>query len=295
MLRIGTAGWSYPDWEGVVYPGGASTRREALPLVAALFDTIEINVTFYRPPGPRMSESWVRRVASLPSFRFTAKLWQGFTHRRGDRHAAEEKTFTDGIAPRVESGRLGALLAQFPQSFRRTPASLAYLEQVLDRFAAYPMVVEVRHASWLDDAFLSALDRRRVGFCNVDQPIVGDGVPPTTVMTGGRGYVRLHGRNRENWFRKDAGRDARYDYLYSHEEIREWVDRIRKMREGAGKEADIFIIANNHYRGQGPANALELIHALTGRPVAAPDSLVAAFPRLAPIARAAEKPGMLPL
>jgi uncharacterized protein YecE (DUF72 family) len=297
MLRIGTAGWSYPDWEGIVYPKGVSTTREALVLVAALFDTVEINVTFYRPPTARMSESWVRRVASRPSFRFTAKLWQGFTHQRGALHAAEEKAFKEGIAPLMESRRLGALLIQFPQSFRSTQPNRSYLEALLDRFAGYPLVLEARHASWVNDELIEGLDARGVGFCNVDQPVIGEGSPPTSVMTGGLGYVRLHGRNRETWFKKDAGRDARYDYLYSPEEIREWVERIRRMQARSKGGGEIFIIANNHYRGQGPANALELAHMMSGRPVAAPESLVAAYPRLSDIAIRirAEKPGMLPL
>ncbi|HEY3174571.1 MAG TPA: DUF72 domain-containing protein [Candidatus Polarisedimenticolia bacterium] len=295
MLRIGTAGWSYPDWEGIVYPEGASTRREALPMVAALFDTVEINVTFYRPPTARMSESWVRRVASRPRFRFTAKLWQGFTHQRDQRHLAEEKSFKEGIAPLGDAGRLGALLAQFPQSFRNTAQNQGYLEELIARFSCFPLVIEVRHASWVNDSFLASLDERRVGFCNVDQPLIGDAAPPTSVMTGGIGYVRLHGRNRENWFRKDAGRDARYDYLYSREEIHEWAERIRLMQGKVKGGGEIFIIANNHYRGQGPANALELIHLMTGQPVTVPETLAAAYPRLASIALRSEKPGMLPL
>lgn len=295
MLRVGTAGWSYPDWEGIVYPKGVATTAEALVLVASLFDTVEINMTFYRVPSVRMAESWARRVAARPHFRFTAKLWQGFTHARDEPHAAEERAFKEGIEPLREAGRLGALLMQFPHSFRNTPQNRGYLDSLLTRFETYPLVVEVRHASWLKDEFLESLAARDVGFCNVDQPIIGAAVPPTSVMTGGSGYVRLHGRNRENWFKKDAGRDARYDYLYSHDEIREWVDRIKAMQGKAKRGGDIFIIANNHYRGQAPANALELLHMMTGNLVKVPESLVAAYPRLAPITVKLEKPGMLPL
>jgi len=290
MVRVGTAGWSYPDWEGIVYPKGTAATREALVLVARLFDTLELNVTFYRPPSARMAESWVKRVAFRPSFRFTAKLWQGFTHRRDESHAVEEKAFKEGIAPLMEASRLGALLAQFPHSFRNTEKNRAYLEELLDRFAGYPMVVEVRHVSWVTDELLAMLSRRDTGFCNVDQPGVGAASPPTSIVTGGVGYVRWHGRNKENWFRKDAGRDARYDYLYSHEEIREWVQRIRMM-----DSRDIFIIANNHYRGQAAVNALEMMHAISGDKVEVPDSLAKAYPRLASIAAVVQRPGMLPL
>lgn len=106
MFRVGTAGWCYPDWEGIVYPRGASRSKRALTLLAQLFDVLEINVTFYRSPSARMAEGWAERVARRPSFLFTAKLWQGFTHQRDDLHAEEEKRFRDGIAPLSNSGRL---------------------------------------------------------------------------------------------------------------------------------------------------------------------------------------------
>ena len=295
MIRVGTAGWSYPDWEGVVYPKGTATSREALVVLARLFETVEINVTFYRPPTPRMSESWVQRVAPLPSFRFAAKLWQGFTHRRDEKHTEEEKTFKEGIRPLMEARRLGALLAQFPHSFHGTPANRCYLESLMDRFSDYPIVVELRHSTWMNEETRALLAGRGVGFCNVDQPLVGSASPPTTVMTADPGYVRLHGRNRKNWFRRDAGRDARYDYLYSHEQIREWVERVRMMQRKSKGNPDIFIIANNHYRGQAPANALELMSVLADKKVEAPSTIVEAFPHLREFVTLAETPGMLPL
>jgi uncharacterized protein YecE (DUF72 family) len=129
----------------------------------------------------------------------------------------------------------------------------------------------------------------------VDQPLVGSAIPPSTIMTANPGYVRLHGRNRKNWFRRDAGRDARYDYLYSHEEIREWVERIRLMQRKTKDGSDIFIIANNHYRGQAPANALELSSVLSGEKVESPATLVEAFPHIREFVTLPERPGMLPL
>ncbi len=295
MIRVGTAGWSYPDWEGVVYPKGAAASRDALALLVRMFDTLEINVSFYRPPSSRMSQSWATRVATRPTFRFTAKLWQGFTHERGEEHAAEERLFKEGMKPLVEAGRLGALLAQFPHSFKDSPDNREYVDKLISRFAAYPLVVELRHVSWMEGDLLSALDGRGVGFCNVDQPVFSSSARPSTVMTGQVGYVRLHGRNKADWFRKDAGRDARYDYLYSQEEIRGWADRIRLMQGKSKGGADVFIIANNHYRGQAPANALELMNLLSGEMIEIPETLTKAFPRLAPIAAKPQRHGMLPL
>jgi uncharacterized protein YecE (DUF72 family) len=278
-LLVGTAGWSYPDWEGIVYPRGACRSGEALRVLSRLFDVLEINVSFYRPPTPAMARGWLAAVSPHPAFRFTAKLWQGFTHQRDDTHDAEEAAWREGLEPLREAGRLGCVLAQFPHSFRSTAANRSYLESLLDRFATLPLVVELRHMSWLTDEVLSMLSARRVGFCNVDQPLLGDAIPPSTVVTAPHAYVRLHGRNRRDWFRRDAGRDARYDYLYSEEEIDDWARRIGLMRGGA-PGSTIYIIANNHFRGQAAANAVELRSILRGAPVEVPPSLLAAFPRL---------------
>ncbi|MFQ5700603.1 MAG: DUF72 domain-containing protein, partial [Acidobacteriota bacterium] len=162
MLRVGTAGWCYPDWEGIVYPKGASARKDALRILAHLFGTLEINVSFYRPPSPRMAAGWVKQVASRPSFLFTAKLWRGFTHQRDGVHAREEGAFRDGTAPLRESGRLGALLIQFPHSFRNTVGNLGYLESLLDRFGDFPLVVELRHTSWMQEKLFAMLRERGV-------------------------------------------------------------------------------------------------------------------------------------
>lgn len=295
MIRVGTAGWSFPDWEGIVYPKGASTRPRALQTLARMFETVEINMTFYRPPTARMAGGWVARVERHPSFRFTAKLWRGFTHARDERHDEEERAFREGLSPLMEASRLGALLAQFPQSFHDSQSNRSYLRSLIERFGDYPLVVELRHASWLEKDALDLLDETGTGFCNLDQPIIGKAVPPTTIVTGKIGYVRLHGRNTADWFRRDAGRDKRYDYLYSHEEIHDWVERVRLMQNKSKGDSDIFIIANNHYRGQAPANAIEIVHALTGRSVEAPESLLDAFPHLKQITTITESSGRLPL
>lgn len=285
-LLVGTAGWSFPDWEGVVYPRGAGRSGEALRALSRLFDALEINVSFYRPLSPAMAQGWLATVSSLPAFRFTAKLWQGFTHQRDQAHEAEEAAWREGIAPLQEAGRLGCVLAQFPHSFHNTAVNRAYLESLLDRFGTLPLTVELRHMSWMTDEVLAMLSSRRVGFCNVDQPLLGDAIPPATVVTAPHAYVRLHGRNRRDWFRRDAGRDARYDYLYSEEEIDDWARRIGLMR-GHAPGATIYIIANNHFRGQAAANAVELKSLLQGVRVEVPPTLLSAFPRLSRVATAA--------
>ena len=132
-IHIGPSGWSYPDWRGVVYPAGAPRGFDQLAYLSTYFDAIEINTSFYRPPAARMTASWVRRVESRPGFRFACKLWQRFTHERGDDYApAEARTFRDGIAPLVEAGRLGCLLMQFPWSFRNTDESMTWLARLAE-------------------------------------------------------------------------------------------------------------------------------------------------------------------
>jgi len=151
-IRIGVCGWSYPDWRGVVYPQRRPKGFSELGHVASFVDAVELNVSFYRPPTPAMSEGWLRQVTARPDFRFTAKLWQRFTHdREGAWTEAEARSFKDGLRPLREAGRLEALLAQFPWSFRPTEGNLDRLRRVADSFGEWPCVVEVRNAEWQTD------------------------------------------------------------------------------------------------------------------------------------------------
>jgi uncharacterized protein YecE (DUF72 family) len=272
--RVGVAGWSYPDWEGIVYPRVA--RFDGLQYLSTFFDTLEINSSFYRIPAPRASASWAKRVRSNPEFRFTLKLYQGFTHQR-TASDGDARAFEEALAPLEDQGVLGALLLQFPWSFKNKPESRSHLEATLDRFARYPLAVEVRHLSWNRGEFYRSLADRGVGFCNIDQPVIGRSLPPSDVATGPVGYVRLHGRNYRDWFREDAGRDARYDYLYSEEELAPWVEKICEVTEAA---SSTYVVTNNHFRGQAVVNALQIRSRIEGRRVDAPPSLIARYPVL---------------
>src|SRR5688572_24955231 len=148
MIRIGPAGWSYKDWEGIVYPQKPGKNFDPLEYLANFFNTIEINSSFYRPPAPLTTKAWVKRVEHNPKFSFTAKLHRLFTHERGKATAKDEKEFKDGMAPFLKAGKLGALLLQFPWSFKNTVDDRLYLAKLLERFRKYPLVLEVRHASW---------------------------------------------------------------------------------------------------------------------------------------------------
>ncbi len=277
MIRVGPAGWSYEDWKGIVYPVEPASRFDPLAYLSEFFDTIEINNTFYRPPSVKMTLSWVQRVRSNDRFKFTAKLFRSFTHERQSLSDKDEEAFKKGLAPLVENQRLGALLVQFPYSFHHSEANREYVGELAGKFKEYPLVLEIRHASWDRAPAYQFLRELKVGFCNIDQPQVSYSIGPTREVTSSIGYLRLHGRNVKEWFRKDAGREARYDYLYNEFEIFELTERIRRIAQQAG---EVYVIANNHYRGQAICNALQLQAKLGEKKLKIPELLIQHYPQL---------------
>jgi uncharacterized protein YecE (DUF72 family) len=255
-IRVGPAGWSYTDWEGTVYPPHGS-RFDQLAYLSSFFDTIEINSPFYRIPPPTHAKSWVRRVGNNPSFQFTTKIYRGFTHDKADVSADDVKAFRNYLDPLADANRLGAVLLQYPWSFRNTPESIAKLETLFDAFRDYPLALEVRHATFQTDDFVRWLDDRSVAWVNVDQPLFSDSVRPADTTTGPLSYVRLHGRNYEKWFAHSESWE-RYNYLYSKDELAPWVERIKRM----STNKDTYVITNNHFRGQAIVNAGDLKEAL---------------------------------
>jgi uncharacterized protein YecE (DUF72 family) len=311
-IRIGTAGWSYKDWDGVFYPPGMQHRKQhPLEYLARFFDTTEINTSFYGPLKPEWAKLWCRKVAAVnKNFLFTAKLYRAFTHspiavmeptsaatiRPTDEDEARTREGLDAIAT---EGRLGALLIQFPVSFKNTSLNRDYLERLLRQFIEYPRVVEVRHSSWNDAATLAAFAQKDVGFCNIDQPLLGRSLAPTEHVTSTIGYVRLHGRNYENWFadrdsddRRSSidNRNDRYNYLYKPSELEDWKEKIESVAERAHTT---YVITNNHFESKAGVNALELKAMITGKRVQAPPTLIEKYPELRKIADAAEDSGDL--
>ena len=282
MIRVGPAGWDYPDWDGIVYPTPPPRSFDRLAFIADYFDAVELNVTFYRQPDRRQAAAWVRRIEDRADFRFTAKLHRSLTHPdspvsdEGGLAAAAEM-FRDGIEPLVRAGRLLAVLMQFPQSFDLRPRHREHLETLVSLLRGLPMVAEFRHRSWNGEEVLDDLRRWGVGFCNIDQPSLGATLPPTSHATSSIAYIRLHGRNARNWFRSSVQPFERYDYLYSMEELDPWIRRIEEL---AGAVEQVVVIANNHYRGKGPANGLMMKSTLERRKVKAPSTLVEAYPAL---------------
>lgn len=280
-VYIGTAGWSYEDWEGVVYPQPKPRGFHPLVFLAGLIDIVEVNSTFYRPASAALVLSWVRKLGGRPRFLLSVKLHQVFTHGRREFSGRDVDDFRPGLDLLELHGRLAALLIQFPWSFVNTPANLEYVGRLLRMFAAYPKAVEVRHASWDEPSFYGLLRENRTAFCNIDQPLFKNSIKPSDTSTSPDvAYVRLHGRNYKNWFREDAGRDDRYDYLYSADELEEWVERIRSLSRQSGR---VYVITNNHYRGQALANALQIKNMLSGEKVVVPEALLQKYPVLSDI------------
>src|SRR5579863_3368476 len=256
-VRIGTAGWSYPHWNGLVYPKTPWPGFHALEVIARHLDTVEINSSFYQQLKPEVVKLWIRKVEAKPEFLFTAKLHHHFTHNRV-LDEADIAGFKTGLAPLLQAKKLGAVLMQFPWSFRFTAENREFFIRLRRAFHEYPLVAEMRHSSWMVEEAIGTFLDYHVGFCNIDQPAYTSAMPPTEFLTSQVGYVRLHGRNPRNSlgaFERDAVRVRQHDYLYSEPELCEWSRRIQH----AGRFADrTFVIFNNDAAGKSFVNALQL-------------------------------------
>jgi uncharacterized protein YecE (DUF72 family) len=292
LIRIGPAGWSYPDWFGYVYPTPKPKNFHEATYLAQFFDTIEINTSFYSPIRPEHAAQWIERVAANPRFVFTAKLLRKFTHDSipgapamgaKSSSADDEKLVRAGFDVLRDAGKLHAVLLQFPFSFHRTPETTDYLDELLERFGDYPLVVEVRHASWQTRETFDLLAQHHAGFCNIDQPVIGKSIVPSAEATSPVGYVRLHGRRYDTWFSDDEALPSheRYNYLYSLEELKPWAARVQRIAE---RSQEVFVITNNHFNGKAAVSALQLINLLKGEKVKVPEALREKFPQLHDIA-----------
>lgn len=279
MIRCGPAGWSYKDWAGVVYPDPRPKGFDPLGYVSGYFDTVEVNSTFYGPQPARVAEGWAERVADNPEFRFTAKLWRRFTHQRSSAWSkAELKEARATPDTLLEAGRLGALLVQFPWSFRRTDENREWLQDIVGAFGDLPLAVEVRHESWNEPEFFGELADEGVGFVNIDQPQYRDSIAPSARATAPVGYLRVHGRNYRDWWRHDKPHE-RYDYLYSAKELEPWAERAREVDDDE-RTRETYVVTNNHYQGKAVVNALMLRSMVGDAPVAAPDPLLERYGEL---------------
>jgi uncharacterized protein YecE (DUF72 family) len=282
-IRIGTSGWSYPSgqgtWNGIFYPvppgrrSGRGSRFDELRYYAEHFDTVEINSTFYGVPAPTTARGWAERTP--PGFEFSLKLFQKFTHPGMFLKATGKDPWSLGqedvdefraaIDPLASAGKLGALLAQFPASFKNEPDSRAYLGWLLERFQDYPVALELRHRSWSDQPVetLQLLAAFGAAWAQIDEPkfrlsIRQDLLPNVRTFY----YLRLHGRNAAQWWGHDKSED-RYNYLYSAEELHPFAEAAREASREVKKA---YLYANNHFSAKSVANAAILKHDL-GQPL----------------------------
>ncbi len=279
-LYIGTAGWSYKDWVGSFYPFKQSKEFNWLEFYSRYFNAVEVNSSYYAYLSPRVAESWLRQVEESDDFLFTVKLHQDFTHKRkyGKEQIEAVKYILDLLK---KEERLGGLLMQFPYSFGFNDGAVDYLRRLIETFGEYDKFVEVRHKSW------KGKKAKTVTFCSIDQPEIGESIGFEPVTGNGAAYIRLHGRNVEVWKKSlnNFGKkqtyeeqNARYQYLYSPGEIIEIADEIKELYDEVKK---IFVITNNHPRGDAVANAFELMHYLSDRKkIRMPETIVSAYTQL---------------
>lgn len=240
-------------------------RHYELEYYSRFFNTVEVNSTFYRPPDPHVSEGWARKTPD--GFLFAVKLWQKFTHPAMYREAtgevvaisaADAEIFKTDLDPLVKSGKMGALLAQFPPSFTADGYGKQILKAVLNTFTEYRLAVELRHKSWSDDPCTAEiLIKHNACWVQIDEPkfdfSIASEVPPTSDIS----YFRFHGRNAEMWWKGDV--ETRYMYLYSEAEINQLAQKVA----GANANSTLtFAFFNNHYKANAPRNAGDLIRAL---------------------------------
>ncbi|HEV3142112.1 MAG TPA: DUF72 domain-containing protein [Vicinamibacterales bacterium] len=293
-LRIGTSGWNYPSgkgtWNGVFYPKRRPKGFDELAYYAEHFDTVEVNSTFYGQPRVDVSRRWAERTPR--GFEFAVKLYQKFTHPRmfGERVAKQIGTkapgdlrpdedavkalasvnqadldeFRRGIEPIAAAGKLGALLAQFPPSFKDTPESREILAGLLRAFHDYPIAVELRHSTWSDRVgdTLSLLNTFKAAWVQIDEPKFRLSIRQNYLPNvKGFYYMRLHGRNAAKWWKHDTS-DDRYDYLYSAEELKEFSETAAATRALVKKS---YLYTNNHFSAKSVANAA-MLKAQLGEP-----------------------------
>jgi uncharacterized protein YecE (DUF72 family) len=286
-ISIGTAGWSYPDWIGTVYPRHTRGRFDPLEYLSSYFNLVEINSTFYRLPSRTTCKSWTERASGNPDFLFTVKAHRDMTHSKQALDPNAVSAFQKALDPVFESGKLGFVLLQFPWSFKYTQPARHRIRSLAGSLNPFPLALEVRHGTWADREALSFVGELGLALCGIDQPQIGNSLTPKTFLASSNGaYFRLHGRNAREWFNPKTNRDLRYDYLYSDGELNTWVSRIKETIEN---DIGVFAVLNNHFRGQAAVNALELKAMLLNDKVAIPEVLLKAYPRLESIVCADEK------
>jgi uncharacterized protein YecE (DUF72 family) len=268
-LRCGTSGWLHADWNSVVYPPVRPRGFHPLEYLSQHLELVEIEASFHRPLRPELSKLWLHKVSQHPNFLFTAALGRQFTHDRL-LDVASIREFKEGLWPLLNARKLGCLLMRFPWSFRFTKENRDFVIELRRAFHEFPLVAEMRHASWMLDEALGTLMDYRIGFCNIDQPAGARAMPPGAIITSAVGYVRLLGRNGDDWTEEEVAAD----YLYTSPELGAWQDRIERLR---AHTRATFVVAANHRGGKAVVNAMQL-QTMLREPVSPPRRRIPSMP-----------------
>ncbi len=250
MIHVGTSGFKFDDWKGTFYPEDLKPK-DWLVYYGSRFDCLEVNSSYYRLFNPATFFHMANKVPD--GFQFTVKAYRSLTHEISSDNAGDFAAFRESLGPLIEAGKFGCVLAQFPTSFHNTPGNRQYLAHLCDEFIAHTLVIEFRNREWVRDEVYDFLRSRKVGWCAVDEPQFRSLMPPLVVATSPIGYVRFHGRNYQTWW--TSGSKKRYDYLYSREELLEWVPKIRKLAQETDR---VYVFMNNCFMGQAAKNAEEM-------------------------------------
>lgn len=245
-IKIGTSGFSYPDWVGPFYPHDIP-KEKWLEYYARHYEFLELNFSYYRMPQEKQMQKFLEQPLE-----YVIKAHRSMTHDRLEGKAARED-FLRAVSVLSEEKKLVAILLQFPFSFKYTPENRKYLMELLEDLKPLELIVEFRNPAWIKDSVFQELRRKKWGISMLDSPEISGGMPEFDAVTSDLAYLRFHGRNQENWW--TGNNVSRYDYLYSQEELEEWMPRILDM---ANQARTTYISFNNHARGQAIKNANQL-------------------------------------
>lgn len=246
MVYVGTAGYSYKDWVGPFYPEGTKDSS-MLEHYVQHFKFVEVNSSYYHMPGQRLFNSINNKTSE--DFKVAVKLFKGFTHER-DAGKEEAGKFMNSLAPVIDSEKLVCLLAQFPYSFHCNTENMDHLKRVREWFGDVDVSVEFRNQGWIRSEVIELLRKEDLGYVCVDEPSIKGLIKTVVASTSKVSYLRLHGRNANKWY---AGENSeRYNYLYSSEELGEWVPRVKELEANS----QITLVSfNNHPFGKAVENA----------------------------------------
>jgi uncharacterized protein YecE (DUF72 family) len=238
---IGTSGFSYEDWIDTVYPLTVP-KRKWFDFYTTMFNALELNMSFYKIPSVKVIESFFKRTNS--NFLLTAKAHKSMTH---DYNLEYVHAFQAYAKLSEEYQKPFQILFQFPFSFHYTEKGFDYLKKLNSKFSC-EKAVEFRNAEWIRDDVLKWSIDNNITIVSVDEPHLKGLLPRELFETNGI-YIRFHGRNSLKWWEHENAYE-RYDYLYTEDELAEWIDKIRMV-----PSKPVVFYFNNHYKGQAVKNA----------------------------------------